>query len=81
MSALKREIDHRLATHFHPAALSAQIAEVGQREGRSQAKLLLKGVAVVGAALGLNLEVAILLMNNFRQTLSYKKNISIIKHI
>ena len=40
--ALKREIDHRLATHFHPAALSAQIAEVGQTEGRSQAKLLLK---------------------------------------
>ena len=39
---LKREIDHRLATHFHPAAFSAQIAEVGQTEGRSQAKLLLK---------------------------------------
>ena len=39
---LKREIDHRLATHFHPAALSAQIAEVGQTEGKSQAKLLLK---------------------------------------
>ena len=27
---LKRQIDHRLATHFHPAALLAQIAEVGQ---------------------------------------------------
>ena len=50
IDSLKREIDHRLATHFHPAALSAQIAEVGQTEGRSQAKLLLKCVAVVGAA-------------------------------
>ena len=50
MGIRKREIDHRLATHFHPAALSAQIAEVGQTEGRSQAKLLLKGVAVVGVA-------------------------------
>ena len=46
---VKRQIDHRLATHFHPAALSAQIAEVGQTEGRSQAKLLLKWVADVGA--------------------------------
>ena len=43
---LKRQIDHRLATHFHPAALLAQIAEVGQMEGRSQAKFLLKCVAV-----------------------------------
>ena len=41
MTNVKREIDHRLATHFHPAALSAQIAEVGQTEGKSQAKLLL----------------------------------------
>ena len=48
---LKRQIDNRLATHFHPAALPAQIAEVGQTEGRSQAKLLLKWVAFVGAAL------------------------------
>ena len=43
---LKRQIDHRLATHFHLAALPAQIAEVGQMEGRSQAKFLLKCVAV-----------------------------------
>ena len=47
---LKRQIDHRLATHIHPAALPAQIADVGQTEGRSHVKLLLKGVAVVGAA-------------------------------
>ena len=39
---LKRQIDHQLATHFHPAALRAQIAKAGQTEGRSQAKLLLK---------------------------------------
>ena len=48
--SMKRQIDHRLATHFYPAALPAQIAEVGQAEGRSQAKLLLIRVAVVGAA-------------------------------
>ena len=48
---IRRQIDHQLATHFHPAALPAQIAEVGQTEGKSQANLLLKGVAVVGAAL------------------------------
>ena len=51
-TTVKRQIDHRLATHFHPVALPAQIAEVGQRERRSQAKLLLKGVADVGAASG-----------------------------
>ena len=37
---MQAEIDHRLATHFHPSALPAQIAEVGQTEGRSQGKLL-----------------------------------------